>query len=716
MKKAPFYRFQEEKTDFFSDWFVLVGNGANAAYYRNNEAGKGEHWQLIRQAYGLQQDHKPVMLNDKSLNEIDRLQLAPEKQRAIKFFQCGALPKGLSNETQTKLLINLAQNCPDLSVVSWTDEGLNETNLTPLFQRIKQGKDSVANSLKAKQKHAKDKEPIKSLPYIEERIESDLEGLFLITPKFEQGEIVSERAERLSDVIRVIGLGVNDEEHFLLLQDEEKPLILPLEDVGEPKGWQFLKRNGLTITSKTRLKAELADYLQLQGKTAKRYTITSKTGWNDDFSAFVMPNGDIIGNTLNPIKYHALDRSSGYDVQGTPLEWRDNVGNLALKNPSMMLAVGVALSAPLLSILELDSYGVHLFEDSTHGKTTTLNLASSIYGKPKEIATSWNATPFALQNIASSRNDLFMPLDEISESTPKAVNQTAYSLFNGQGKAQGHKDGGNREIKKWLIANLSTGETDLESYLKASGLTANSGQFVRLLNIPMRKATEFHSYTDGKAHADAINANAKRFYGAMGREWIKYLASADKAELQGAYSKIKDYRLSLLPDDCEGQIKRVVGDRFAVIHTALFLAADLLGWSDSEINTALTASFNDWISFNGWHSKKETQIIEQVNGFLLANDESGFVLYPFDERQGRINNKLGYKVQDDKQGNHYFLFPIAFDEAIKGQSKELACKVLINAKMLERSKEKGSPYRVRIPKAIDETRQRAYKLYLLQEE
>ncbi len=81
-----------------------------------------------------------------------------------------------------------------------------------------------------------------------------------------------------------------------------------------------------------------------------------------------------------------------------------------------MLGVATALSSPLLRLLNADSFGVHLFDSSSKGKTTTLNIANSIFGNPSLIDLSWNMTPTALNNEASSRNDGFITLDELGQA------------------------------------------------------------------------------------------------------------------------------------------------------------------------------------------------------------------------------------------------------------------------------------------------------------
>jgi putative DNA primase/helicase len=77
-------------------------------------------------------------------------------------------------------------------------------------------------------------------------------------------------------------------------------------------------------------------------------------------------------------------------------------------------------------------------------------------------------------------------------------------LFNGAGKLQGAKEGGNRELKRWRTVAISTGEMDIETFLAAGGLKVKAGQLVRLLNIPMEKSTVFNGQPNGKTHADAL--------------------------------------------------------------------------------------------------------------------------------------------------------------------------------------------------------------------
>lgn len=130
-KLAPYFKAQSKQCDRLSDWLILVGEGAYYAYFdRKKQAGKGEQWQLIRDAYQFSTDRQPVILDSKSFAEIDRLFLAPTEQAFIKIFQVGenlqsfkqAFPDALRDSGQTEKLIEIGvKNGYTLLNIHWKD-------------------------------------------------------------------------------------------------------------------------------------------------------------------------------------------------------------------------------------------------------------------------------------------------------------------------------------------------------------------------------------------------------------------------------------------------------------------------------------------------------------------------------------------------------------------------------------------------------------------
>ncbi|MCT8759986.1 D5 N like family protein [Glaesserella parasuis] len=151
-KLAPYFKAQSKQCNRLSDWLILVGEGAYYAYFdRKKQAGKGEQWQLIRDAYKFSTDRQPVILDSKSFAEIDSLFLAPTEQAFIKIFQVGEIPTlSEGNDLKNRILLNLSKHNPNVKTVEWLDVALQSENLTPHLERIRSGESVVEEILQKK--------------------------------------------------------------------------------------------------------------------------------------------------------------------------------------------------------------------------------------------------------------------------------------------------------------------------------------------------------------------------------------------------------------------------------------------------------------------------------------------------------------------------------------------------------------------------------------
>jgi len=526
-------------------------------------------------------------------------------------------------------------------------------------------------------------------PYVDER----KGGLCWVEPKLdkETGEIV-EKESWLSAPLSVTGIGEDDNERYLVLSwkpegsQRNRVEALPMRDIGVREGWAKLRAGGLSITAKSSLQAILADHLQRSGNR-EMWAITGETGWQ--CGAYIMPDGEVIGEPLTPVLFNGRSAAAkGYTVKGTAESWRESVARLAQGNPSMMLGIACALAAPLIGVAGADGFGVHLFGGSSAGKTTTGNAASTVYGEPDALKLTWYSTALGLVNEAAAHNDGFMPLDEIGQgSNRRAVADAAYALFNGVGKIQGAKEGGNRDVKRWRAMAFSTGEIDMESYIRADGGKVNAGQLVRLLNVPISKATEFHGLPDGKSHADAMRDACKMNYGAVGREWIKQLASQKEASAESV--RVAERRwLGLLPEEASEQVRRVAS-RFAVLEGALVLSLHLTGWGAQECRDALQHSFNAWVNEFGMGNRESKAWVEQAESFLQRYGYSRYLPYQnTDPRDLPIKDLAGYRVKSRTGEEMIFhTWPSVFkDEIAVGANYIAFAQVLADAGMLDKPK------------------------------
>jgi putative DNA primase/helicase len=545
-------------------------------------------------------------------------------------------------------------------------------NVKPQLQAIEGGKSGLP-----------EKDPLKS------RIESRADGVFWVTPKVDKdsGEVINQEAW-LCSPLEVVGTGRDDKDQYLIIcwqafgADALTTAAIPLADIGEREGWRTLKNGGVNVTTKSSLRAILADWLQRSG-IRELWRVAHATGWQ--CGAYIMPDGEVIGKPEHPVLFNGRSSAAaGYTVKGTPDSWRGSVAHLAAGNYSMMTATAAALAAPLIGLAGADGFGIHFYEQSSAGKTTTANVASSLYGNPDLLRLTWYGTALGLANEAAAHNDGLMPLDEVGQgSDPVSVSQSAYALFNGVGKLQGAKEGGNRDLKRWRTVAISTGEMDLETFIATAGRKTKAGQLVRLLNIPLSKAVHFHEHRNGKQHADALAEAYQHHHGAAGRQWIKWLADHQQQATEAVRECEARWR-SLIPADYGEQVHRVAA-RFAILEAALLLGAGVTGWDVQICRDAIQHSYNAWLREFGTGNKEHQQIIEQTEAFLNAYGMSRFAPFPYDPSSLPISNMAGYR----QKGGHetdpmvFYTFPAAFEgEIARGFNSRQFAEVLKKAGML----------------------------------
>ncbi|MGG7903766.1 DUF927 domain-containing protein [Klebsiella aerogenes] len=521
-------------------------------------------------------------------------------------------------------------------------------------------------------------------------VESRADGIYWVEPKTDNttGEIIN-RECWLCSALNVVGIGIDDNKTWYLIlrwqpfgSKGDTVQAIPFADIGEREGWRTLKAGGVNVTTKSGLRATLADWLQ-SCANGEVWRIAHATGWQ--CGAYIMPDGEIIGTPEQPVLFNGRSSAaSGYTTSGTIDSWRESVGRLAFGNYSMMTGLAAALAAPLIGLAGADGFGIHLYEQSSAGKTTTANVASSLYGNPDMLRLTWYGTALGLANEAAAHNDALMPLDEIGQGAdPVEVYKSAYALFNGTGKLQGAKEGGNRDLKRWRTVAISTGEMDLETFIASAGRKAKAGQLVRLLNIPMRRAVRFHEHANGKHHADALKDAYQRHHGVAGREWVKWLADHQHEAVSAVRAAEERWR-SLIPSDYGEQVHRV-GARFAILEAALLLGQVITGWDEQTCRDAIQYSYNAWLREFGTGNKEHQQIIEQTEAFLNAYGMSRFAPFPYDPSSLPISNMAGYRQKGGHESDPmvFYTFPAAFEgEIARGFNPRQFAEVLKKAGML----------------------------------
>ncbi len=712
--KAP--HFDEQGRVAFEHIHALIGDKAWNAWGFGKDKGNGLEWGLLRDKLGLEHDYKPIILDAEKLANAGNYQILKDDVHAVTFCRFGKVTQA----QETALLLAIAQHSKVQKVFFADNLGENKQDLSDYVLRLREDKEAQRTA-QAVIQMTEQSSTSRTEPYVDYRENGKVKGLHLIKPKVNQdtGE-VTEKETWICDNLELAGEGKTiSGEYYYLFQwqnhDENAPRTVAIarEDFGTDSGWKMLKAQGLKMTQGSGLTQKLTEHFHFNGNHFTQWTITNVTGWLN--GAYLLPNGEIIGTPSKPIYF--TDRSSsslGYVTSGSLSDWQREIAKNVKGNSSMMLGVAVALAAPMLSLLGRESFGVHLFAESSKGKSTTLNIANSIYGNPEKIKLSWSTTATGVKNEAAARNDGFLTLDEIGQAKDgKNLETIAYDLFNETDKIRGEKEGGNRQIKRWKVSVLSTGEKDLETQLRLQGAKVHAGQLVRLLNVPLEEANHLHNFPNNKAHADHLNEKAQECFGVIGREWIAFLSNHAEA-VKSTYKAIRQKWLDL-SSNMSGQVQRVAGDRFAVLETALYLAKDLTQWTEEESTQAILKNFLNWKEEFGENSREESALINTVTDWLLIN-ESSFIEYPADPSAKTPLKIAGVRVlEDNAEGEEpcYFIYSKIFDEIIEGFPKKMAQNILFSIGLLKKpdKSEKGyNEYLFKIPKKMLGKTPRAYKI------
>ncbi|MBX3518432.1 MAG: DUF927 domain-containing protein [Xanthobacteraceae bacterium] len=465
-----------------------------------------------------------------------------------------------------------------------------------------------------------------------------------------------------------------------------------------------LARQGLRITTGSNRRL-LADYLN-QSEVTNRVTVVSRTGYQDvnGKRVFVMPDetfGEVPDETviLNAVA------TSPYEKRGGLEDWKNGVGALIAGHSRPVLAVSVALSGPLLALIEQEGGGLNLFGESSRGKSTCAQAAASVWGKGASnpgYMRGWRATGNSLEAVAEISTDTCLVLDELGVVDAKEAGSIVYQLANGVGKSRARRDGGLREAKTWRVPLLSTGEMPMEAKIKESGRKSRAGQSVRVLDIPADGGAGFgcfdHAGPDGDPGklADAIKHEAQTNYGTAGPEFIRRLLMLSEKD---ARAKILDilqrFNSQFVPDAADGQVKRAAQRLgLAAVAGELATAWGITPWTTDEAFKAAGKAFEAWMTGRGGLSSAETtDAITTVRHFIEMHGDSRFMSVNASPEDRVVHNLAGYRKGTGASRLWLIQGEVWKWEVCEGRDPNAVARTLAEHGMLERGTN-GEPTKV----------------------
>jgi len=360
-----------------------------------------------------------------------------------------------------------------------------------------------------------------------------------------------------------------------------------------------------------------------------------------------------------PNEYSAADCMG---ESGTLQDWQNMVCNVS---PPVKFAIAASLSAPLRLMTKTAAGGFHFYGRTSHGKTTLLQAACSVWGNAADPAMAggadvyiqrWNATRNGLEGMAASFNDLPLIIDEIGENDGRDFGKVVYALMSGTGKTRANRSGGLSERRAWRITLLSSGELPVSDFIE----NAKGGQLVRLVDI---EAVDLFT---GRIDADEMKDLCAKHYGLAG---IAFLQSGN---LLDGWNEFQAEQIGDAPTAEAGRVR----DRFRLVAHAgeLAIKRGLLPWNQGDVLKACQFVYSGWVA-KGNGTSDADRGIENVKAFIMASGGSRFE-HDDDRHREPINRAGSYS------GGCYNFTSAAFKEACGGVLDDTVKRALSDAGLL----------------------------------
>jgi hypothetical protein len=316
----------------------------------------------------------------------------------------------------------------------------------------------------------------------------------------------------------------------------------------------------------------LAAYEHSFGPQLPRKKITSRFGRGRADGPFLFPgvSSDVEFTATGPGEASLLRAFSSR--RGTLPAWVEvmkQVGGERLIIPQA--AVLSSFVPPLQGRLQIPNFIFDISGSTSSGKSTSLRIAASAYGRPDDPDSSvlqWMNTRAAIEQVAGMCSGLPLFLDDAQHCPEDLKRGVVYMIGNGRGKGRAVGYGaGMNETPSWHTVALSTSEEPLYESSRHEGARG------RILSVGGAVPPFPHgsgAFVQSLEHAVAHN------HGYAGEVYIRHLnglTGAGWGDLQRRYSTI---RAGLLRESATNLAGRVSG-YIAAIHVAGEIACPLLG-------------------------------------------------------------------------------------------------------------------------------------------
>jgi hypothetical protein len=344
---------------------------------------------------------------------------------------------------------------------------------------------------------------------------------------------------------------------------DARQLVVTLSGVGAP----------ITSINARLITAYLAAYEHSFAASIPRKKVTSRFGRGRSGGHFFFP-GLSSGVEFAPAGAGDASLFRAYSSRrGTLRQWLEAMRVIADETLLIpQVAVLAALVPPLQRRLQLPNFILDLHGNTSTGKSTSLKLAASVYGRPLDpdsLILQWMNTSVAIEQVAAVCSELPVFLDDAQHCPAELKRLVIYMIANGRGKGRGAKGGrgGISETPTWNTVALSTSEEPLHES------SPHEGARGRILSV----GGLVPPFRPGMASlVQGVERIVAHHHGHAGEAYIRHLNAWTMVDTERWYRRYTEIRHELLRSSSSDLVGRV-GGYIAAIQLAAELACPLLG-------------------------------------------------------------------------------------------------------------------------------------------
>lgn len=342
---------------------------------------------------------------------------------------------------------------------------------------------------------------------------------------------------------------------------DSRHLVVTLAGLGAP----VTSNNARLVTT------YLAAYERAFTADIPRKRVTSRFGRGRDGESFFLP-GVSSGVEFEPAGSGEASLYRAFSSRrGSLRGWVEAMRTLA--DEGLMIpqaAVLASLVPPLQRRLQIPNFILDIHGDTSTGKSTTLRVAASVWGRPYDpdsAVMQWMNTQAAIEQVAGVCGELPVFLDDAQHCPAELKRSVVYMIANGRGKGRSAGGSGVRETPTWHTVALSTSEEPL------SEASPHEGARGRILSVGGQSSP----FPPGSADlVRSLEGAVSLNYGHAGETFVRHLNGWGASEWSRWQRRYASVRTELLKGGATNLAGRVSG-YIAGLQVAGDVACPLLG-------------------------------------------------------------------------------------------------------------------------------------------